>query len=307
MSTKYAYQAKKITVSATSTQKLFGANSAKSCDFRNNSATAADEVQVWFGLNPWYLDFDETDDVVDFGSTIAATVAAATDGRIHLGVLIDSAGTGARTILSVSDANTETAFWLKVDTNDKLEASLVVAGTAQWTWTSTEALTLDEWHELAVFHDGVAPVFVWGDDGQLPGSFSVSTDKTAWMSSLTGIDTFNLGALDYNSAGNADWFNGGIDFVKVYSGKNTVDSELSLDFYCKIDEGTATTLDDEQSANNGTITSATWTAKQGVYVDEDTGRIFHNDDDPGFKDGIWVTNGTGNSIAVTGKLGKQTR
>jgi len=307
MSTKYAYQAKAQTITANSTEQIFGANAAKSCDFRNKSATAEDHVDVWFGLNPWYLDFDETDDVVDFGSTIAATVAAAANGRIHLGVLIDSAGTGARTILSVSDASAETAFWLKIDTNDKLEASLVVAGTAQWTWTSTNALTLDEWTELAVFHDGVAPTFKAGDDGQLPGSFSVTTDKTAWLSSLTSIDTFNLGALDYNSAGNADWFNGGIDFVKVYSGKNTVDSPLVLDFYCKIDEGTGTSLDDEQSANNGTITSATWTAKQGVQVDEDTGRVFHNDDDPGFKDGIWVTNGTANNIAITAKLGKQTR
>ena len=116
------------------------------------------------------------------------------------------------------------------------------------------------------------------------------------MADLTGIDTGNIGTLDYNSAGNADFFEGQIDFLEVQDslmgkfGVNTTNLFQTL-----IDEGTgATAADDSGNGNDGTITSATWAVRSvGFAHAADSGRVYHLEDDRDFRRGLWITNTDG--------------
>lgn len=297
----YQYTSKTTTIGTSSTTKIFDPNGGiRSADIQNTHATL--DARVHFG-NPWVLSFDGTNDLIDCDAA-ATDVATATKGSITAGIYVDSGGTGNRTIFSLSDANTETAFWLRVDTNVKLTASLVIAGTVQWTLSVTNALTVNKWYEVKLVQNGTEPVIYVDGEGWVQ-SFSVSTDKTAWFADLTGIDTCNIGCLDYNSASDADFFKGDIDFVKVVDGLGTHKDVGTKSLFLPLDEGTGTTVDDRSAnANDGTVSGAAWATRgPGIILSADSGRIFHIEDDPDVRKGCWIGNADGSStIDITHKL-----
>jgi len=297
---RYATEPREFSVGATTLLQLYKAHgSLASLDLQNFHAS--DDLQVLFCENPWTLSFDGTNDEVSING--AATNFATIDtGSIVVGVRIDDAGSGARTIFAASDASAETALWVKVDTNDKLECSLVVAGTVSWTFTSDNALDMDEWCVIKIRHDGVAPV-PYVNGGGIPHTFSVSTDKTDWMDALTAMDSVNLGALDYNSAGNADWFQGDIDFVMVMDDLNA-DADPAL--HLLLDEGTGTTATDvSANGTDGTISDAAmWALRfSGALLGADSGRIYLATEDKDVKRGCWVYNAGSNTITGRWKAG----
>jgi len=272
-----------------------------SVDVYNDGTTGALTIHAG-EFSPWCLTFNGTSTVAGFDGA-ATVLAAIKHGTIEIGFQIDSTGSGARTLLALGDTNAETAFWLKIDASGKLEANLVVAGTEQWTWTSTSALETNAFLGLTVKHDGVAPTFVLDNGGPIPGAFSVSTDKTAWLSALTGLDNANLGALDYNSAGNADFFKGEIDYLYVFDNPKRRAGDLQLRY--DVDEGTGTTLTDEtDNSNDGTIANGTWETKPGVTLAGSSGRVLHREDDAHWFEGMWASNASGGNNTITLKPGK---
>lgn len=296
MSSRYAFEPKPFTIGTSSTSNLFPANGGiRSVDVQNHDSTL--DLTLHFG-NPWCLSFDGTNDVVSCDNA-ATDVAIGTDGSILAGIYVATAGSGARTIFSLSDADTETAFWLKVDTNNKLTATHIVGGTANWTMTVTNALADDTFYDVKLVHNGVTPT-IYIDGEAWVQTFSVTTDKTAWFGDLTGIDTCNIGALDYNSAGDADFFQGYIDYLKVVDGLGTHKSHGIRTLDLPIDEGTGTTLDDRSSnANDATVSGATWTLRStGIVLSADSGRIFHVEDDPQVRLGVWATNTDGSGTVA---------
>lgn len=296
---RYTYQSTDFSIATSATEQLFGPNGGiKSADIQNYHATL--DLALHFG-NPWCLSFDGTNDLIDC-DTAAVDLSTATQGSIEAGIFVTAAGSGARTLFSLSDADTETAMWIKIDTNNKVEAALVVGGTVQWSLLVSTALTDDIWYEVKLVQNGVSPV-IYINGSAWVQAFTVTTDKTAWFGDLTGIDTCNIGSLDYNSAADADFFQGYVDYLKVVDGLGTHKSAGIKSLFVQLDEGTGTTAtDDSSNANNGSISGATWTLRSaGVIHSADTGRIYHYLDDPDVRKGVWATNTDGSS-AVTGSF-----
>lgn len=294
--TNYKSEPKDFSIALSSTEQIYGINgNLKAVEIQN--LDAALPLDVHFCINPWCLSFDGSNDVAAMDAA-AADLATATAGSIQAGIKIDSAGSGVRTIFSVSDANAETALILRVTAADKIEATLIEAGTVQWTLLTDAAVAQDEWMKVKLVHDGVeAKIFI---DGNTPGqAFTVSTTLTAWLSALTGLDTCNIGALDYNSAGNANFFDGFIDFLIVKNGEG-VSATLALEY--AIDEGTGTTLDDASAnANNGTVSSATWALRNpGMRLSAAYAREWTYETEPDIRLGCWLTN-TDAGAAVAGR------
>lgn len=286
------------------TKKLFGPHgSLLSVDIQNDHA--ADALQVLWGRNPYVLSMT-TNDVVAINA--AAVVAAATTrskGYIRVGVKIDTAATGNNTIISFSDANTETALWLRSDSADKLTATLVIGGTVSWTLITDDAIVLDEFLIVKLLHNGVKPIL--HIDGATPTqTLSVSTSLTHWMSDLTGIDTGNIGALDYNSAGNADFLAGDIDFVEIFEGstQDGVGLPTNMTLQLLFTEGTGNTIVDTSSeGDNGTNSGGTWANRSvGLKHPGDTGRLYHRDDDPDIKKGCYLYNPGSNTVTGNFKI-----
>lgn len=284
----YKSEPQEKTLAITSTTKMYGpTGSLKAVEVQDLDADLA--IFLHFVGNPWCLSFDGTNDVVDL-DTAAADLAALDVAVIMAGIFIDTAGSGARTIFSISDASAETAMVLRITAADKLEATLVIGGTVKWTLITTEALTMDAWMRIKLAHDGVEPkLFV--ENGTPKQSFSVSADKTAWLSDLTGIDTVNIGALDYNSAGNANFFDGKIDYLAIRNGEGA-DAALALN--CQLTEGSGTTATDASSnGNDGTISGASWvTRTRGIKQSAAYTRIYTESEAP-IGNGLWITNEDG--------------
>ena len=296
----YHTQAYNFSITAGATQKIFDPNSAiRMVDIQNRDTALA--LRLHFG-NPWCLSFDGTNDVVACDG-VATDIAAHTVGSIRAGIRITASTSGQRTIFSIGDTNAETAFWWELDTDDKLKASLVIAGTAQWTLVLDVALTEAQWYNVAIVHNGVEPV-LYVDEDKRAQTFSVDTDKTAWLSSLTGIDNGNIGALDYNSAGNANFFDGKIDYLRINSGLSTI-STLALACDYPMDEGTSNLTDRSANANTGTVSGATWaTRDDGIVHGASIGREYDVRKDKSYRLGCWATNAGGTDVAGTYKFGE---
>jgi hypothetical protein len=303
---RYATEPGTFSLATTVTSQIYDrSGSLLSVDIQNHHAD--DDIQVLFGHNPWTLTFDETDDTVAI-DTAAVNMATATRGHIRVGLRVDSTGTGDRTIFSISDANTETALWLRVDTNDKLTASLVIAGTVSWTVITDNAIDLDGLLIVKLLHNGTEPS-IWIDGDQPAQTQSVTTDLLDWMDDLTGIDKGNIGCLDYNSAGNADFFKGEVDFVEVFTGhRGDTHSQAQsvLTNQWLFTEGTGTTIDDAvgTAANDGTVEgSAAWELRfTGLLLGNDSGRVYHRDDDADIKQGCWLYNPGANTVTGSFKI-----
>lgn len=253
---------------------------------------ASDNLEVLLVRNPHTLTFDGTNDVVacDAGGI---EIASHIKGYIKLGVRFDAGGAGNDTLFSVSDASTETALWIRRDANDKVTASLVIGGTVSWTLITDEAIELAEWQVLTLIQqaDGNGPSIVI--NGSEPAqTFTVSTSLDHWLSSLTGVDVANIGALNYNSVADADFFLGDVDFLEVYDL-----TSRTLGLHYLIDEGSSNLLDSSGNGNGGTLAGASWIRRfSGMLVGNDSGRLFLLVDEGDIRDGVWLFNPGSNTI-----------
>lgn len=119
-------------------------------------------------------------------------------------------------IFSISDTNANEYFGIYMATDGKIGATLVDAGTTQWTFESDSAVFADAtWANFYFEHDGVAPVmFIDGASEAI--TFSVSTDKTKSTTDLAGTDNTRWGCLNVNSGGNTNFFTGDIGSLFIY-------------------------------------------------------------------------------------------
>jgi hypothetical protein len=90
----------------------------------------------------------------------------------------------------------------------------------RWNWRSaTDSVTTGSWIHFVVTQDGTEPKF-YLNGVQDTTAFTVSTDKTAWFSNanVSGLDNFRIGCYNFNSGGNASFFDGRVDDFRYYSG-----------------------------------------------------------------------------------------
>ena len=101
-------------------------------------------------------------------------------------------------------------------TSGKLRAGLINAATTKWTMaTDAIAFSKDTWTHVAVTHNATAPI-LYVNGTAVAQTFSVSTDKTPWISSIAGLDNCRIGDRNYNSTGETLYYSGLIDEVSFW-------------------------------------------------------------------------------------------
>jgi len=231
---------------------------------QNNTGSA---INIAYTQFPWALSLNGTDTSVNAdGLESDADFAAGAKGSIAAKVLLDSGGSGARTLFSVNDTNASEYLYLRFDTNDKLTAKLRTATEIKWEITADNAVATDEYNKVKLVHNGVEPVlYVNGE--QVPITQNNSTDLTAWISVLSNLDNTRIGCDSFNSGGNSNFFQGDLaelqiyDDLKIQPGGNRV---RIAEYLCN--DGSGTTLSDATGNYDGTISNQTWADREPGFV-----------------------------------------
>jgi hypothetical protein len=153
------------------------------------------------------LRFDGTDDTLD-ADTFATAVASDTEGTVIVVATVDSLSVGGF-FCAWGDTNALSYIYAKQDASGILMADQAQAAT-KWT-LKFDAVNhaAQTFFIFAIRHDAIAPELFLNHKAYAQ-SFTVSTDKTYWMSKTTTLDNFRLMALNYNSGGDSNWGKGDV-------------------------------------------------------------------------------------------------
>ncbi len=127
-------------------------------------------------------------------------------------------------ILSFNDTNAAEFIAFQIRTDGTLRANISDAGVAQFTLTTTAALDTGA-HHIVLVQNSISPI-LYVDGIAVAQSFSVTTDKTAWFSDLTGLDNGRIGCYKADSGANDLFFDGTIKGVKFFKTALTADEVL---------------------------------------------------------------------------------
>ena len=265
--------------------KILEANKARtSLAISNESTTSGETARVQFpkGNNPFAYDFvTNTDIAITPVLTAPNTWASVTEGSIIIKFKAD-AHAGTRTLVSFGDTNANELLSVYIDDDEKIGATCIDGGTTQWTMNTDNSISTDKWYvlELKVFKENnnstISPIIIINGE-EWASTFIVSTDKTVFMSGLSGIDNGFIGCSNYNSAGKANYFEGEIDYVKLIDRSTTKDRATQVAQY-RLEAGAGTTATDSwQHGDNGTITAGGggWVARStGQQLDKEQSNIY---------------------------------
>ena len=152
--------------------------------------------------------------------SILTTIGTDTSGTVEMWVRPDDGEpASAGLIFAIGDTNANETFSIYNRTNGTLQFYLTDAGTAQWDLRSSSAVWADgesTWKHIVLTQNGTEPV-LYVNGSAVTQSFTTSTDKTVWLSDLSGLDNIRIGCRNYNSGGNTSFFSGKIDDVRIYS------------------------------------------------------------------------------------------
>jgi len=132
--------------------------------------------------------------------------------------------------VSFNSTTTAETMWIsRIASGDKFNIYLYLLGDTKWGYTTTAStFPINTWVHFAVAHDGVeAKFYVNGVEDTSDDWHGASSDRTAWLSTLTGMNNGRLGCLNYNNNGNYSFYTGRIDDFRYY--KHTL-SQLEIDW-----------------------------------------------------------------------------
>ena len=163
------------------------------------------------------LSFDGGADYINIDG-IVADVASDTAGTWAAWVKPDTVTPGAVSdFVSINDTDAVTILNINIQKEGDFRSAINIAGTVQWI-LSTDALpfSVGVWAHVALVQDGVFPVLYV--NGIAPAqTFETSTDITAWINDMSGIDNGRIGARSINSVGESAFFAGSISDVRIYN------------------------------------------------------------------------------------------
>jgi len=150
--------------------------------------------------------------------SVVSTLAATTVGSWFAWVKpTDATPLTIQVFLSFGDTSADEYMHIAIDANGTLRSILKKAGTKQWDFATDNAVFVDNtWKRIGIIQNGTEPVLYV--NGVAPAqTFSVSTDKTKWISTCTNIDNGRIGCLNYNGGGNVVYFTGQIDDIRLHN------------------------------------------------------------------------------------------
>jgi len=240
-----------------------------------NGPTWSSDVPEAVITNTYSIDLNGTNQYMA-ANALASVVSSDNVGTFSAWVApTDASPNTAETIMGFGDANADSKLEIHISgiTQTLVRASCSITGTIQWVLSSSDlGWTNGVWHHVAVTHDGsTAKIYIDGVD--ISAGYTVTTDITAWLTDITGIDTFCVGATNKNSAV-TQYFDGLIDEAAYFSTALSAAQitaiynsgvPANLDSYSPVgwyrmgdnDGGTGTTITDQGSGgNDGTLINA---------------------------------------------------
>ena len=164
------------------------------------------------------LQFDGTDDYIACnGLAITGTCGMNDKGTISVWCNFDTLNPGEEgggKICAFGDADGNTFIELSFNSAGALTAQGRQSGTKQWTcFTSNGLLTTTGWYLCTITHSGSSPsLYVNAVEDT---TFLITTDKTFWVGSATGLDEFRLG-MQYHSGTIDGKMDGLLDDIGIY-------------------------------------------------------------------------------------------
>tara|TARA_R110000803_G_scaffold153330_2_gene218221 strand:- start:8605 stop:11376 length:2772 start_codon:yes stop_codon:yes gene_type:complete len=217
--------------------------------------------------NDTCLEFDGTDDYVSFGNVLDRYVSFTLEAWIKTDSYSSSSGT--QIILERSQDGSTAAKntnWQIALSNNGLRCKYQYgSGSNVSNTVTTSAITVNNWHHVAVLRDDSNDEMRFYVDGVKIGTVTtnVSNSPTAGTSGEVTIGAnFEQNNEFSNRIAHARvWSTARSDNQIAHYYNRTIDSTASnLVGYWKLDEGTGSTVADSSSnSNSGTITDATWT------------------------------------------------
>ena len=236
----------------------------------SNAPSASNVNENWLfqfsADNDTCLEFDGTDDYVSFGNVLTRYLSFTLEAWIKPDAY--SASSGTQIILERSEDGSTAAKntnWQIALSNNGLRCKYQYGtGSNVVNVVTTSAITVNNWHHVAVLRDDSNDEMRFYVDGVKIGT--VTTD----VSNPPSAGTSGVVSIGSNFEQNNE-FDGEIAHTRVWSMarsdnqiahyyNRTIDSTASnLVGYWKLDEGTGSTvLDSSSNSNSGTITDANW-------------------------------------------------
>jgi len=142
-------------------------------------------------------------------------IASDTSGSLAFWVNADSDIAGTLVAFADTDANSYLLIQ-RENTQDKFYIQFYTGGANKWVWeSSTTVAPISTNLHFVVSHNATEPTFYLNGIAHA-GTFTDSTDKTAWISDIAGVDNGRIGCLNTNSGGNTAYFDGRIDDFRYY-------------------------------------------------------------------------------------------
>ena len=161
--------------------------------------------------------FDGSADI-DITSALTTVLSTLTVGTVILWYRPDTATPGAqKSVFTLGDTDANEYFRLSITTAGEFTAGLAVAGAWKWS-TTTDAVVFGDttWACVGVTQDAISPILYV--NGSVPAqTFGVSTDKTGWLASATGLDNGYVGCQSFNGWGKLRHITGYIGEVRIHN------------------------------------------------------------------------------------------
>ena len=163
-------------------------------------------------------EFDGVDDYVNIDSALN-DLASTTTGTWSAWVK-PKEGTPSdfSNIVTFGDTNANEFFIFRMEnTTGLLRVFFRIASGVKFDLdTNSNPFTSGVWTHVAVVQNGTFPV-LYVNGVQPTQAFSSEADKTAWFNDASGLDNGRIGALNWDSNGNGQFFNGSIDEVMIFN------------------------------------------------------------------------------------------
>lgn len=176
------------------------------------------------------ISFGGTDEYIN-GDAALVPLLDSTTGTVSIWINpVDASPASDQTIISWGDTDANEVMYITLKTTGKIEVGCIVGGTSQWVFDtdSTTALTDATWTQITLVQNGTTPV-LYLDGVSEAITYSVSTDQTIWLDSLTGADNYRIACLNYNSGGNTQFLIASLDDLGVW--KSDLGAAEALEIY----------------------------------------------------------------------------
>ena len=146
--------------------------------------------------------YDGTNDMTSIDTLSTSTTATGS-----LNIWANFPAFNGSSLWAFGDTNADENLYLElIPASSKIQGVCKKAGTTQWRFTSDAISSVtDTWHMITITqNETTVKIFIDSVEGT---TFSDTTDKTAWIPDLTGLDNFRVCARNDDGDGNARFCN----------------------------------------------------------------------------------------------------